>query len=176
MKRAQDDDSEAFGRLYDRHAGPAFAVARTVCHDSGNAEEAVQEGFLSIWRGRAGYRPRAAGSFRGWAMETVRNRAIDSHRRQGAAKRPRLSAVPVSELPEASASPLEEVIERGERDVLHGLLERLPESQAEVIGLAFFGGMTHTEIADRLELPAGTVKGRMRLGMEKLRRDMDALG
>jgi len=177
MLRAQRNDSAAFGRLYDRHAGPALAVARSVCHNPGLAEDAVQESFLSIWRGRASYRPRAGASFRGWALETVRNRAIDSHRRRLAAKRPRIAAEPVDDLPEtASGSALDEVIELDERKALRGLLERLPEAQAEVISLAFFGEMTHAEIAEQLELPTGTVKGRMRLGMEKLRRDMDAPG
>lgn len=176
MRRVQGGDSAAFGQLYDRHAGPALAVARSVCHNIGLAEEAVQEGFLSIWRGRAGYRPHRGATFGGWAMETVRNRAIDSHRRRAAVKRPRTTALPVTELPgTASGSALDEVIERSEQDELRNHLGRLPEAQAEVITLAFFGGKTHTEIAAQLGLPPGTVKGRMRLGMEKLRREMDAL-
>jgi RNA polymerase sigma-70 factor, ECF subfamily len=174
MARVQRDDTNAFGELYDRHRGPAFDVAQSVCHNPGLAEDAVQEAFLSIWRGREGYRPRAGASFRAWAMETVRNRAIDSHRRRGATERPPLAPLLVTDLPEApSQSPLDEVIERGERDALDGSLSRLPEAQAQVIALAFFGELTHVEIAGQLGLPEGTVKGRMRLGMDKLRRDMD---
>lgn len=172
MERAQRNDPSAFAALYDRHAAPAFAVAQSVCRDSGLAEEAVQEGFLSIWRGRDGYRPREGASFRGWAMEIVRNRAIDSHRRRGAAKRPRTFGEPSFELADSSST-LELVIERDRSEHLSNVLARLPEAQAEVIALAFFGELTHTEISEQLGLPAGTVKGRMRLGMEKLRRGMD---
>lgn len=175
MARAQGDDPDAFAELYGRHAAPALAVAQSVCRNAGHAEDAVQEGFLSIWRGRACYEPRTGASFRGWAMETVRNRAIDSHRRRTAVKRPQMSSAPVAEIPTATArSPLDAVIEREERIALESHLQQLPRAQAEVIALAFFGELTHAEIAARLSLPAGTVKGRMRLGMEKLRRGLDA--
>lgn len=176
MERAQGDDPVAFAELYGRHAAPAFAVAQSVCRNAGHAEDAVQEGFLSIWRGRARYRPKAGASFRGWAMETVRNRAIDSHRNRTAVKRPQMSSARrITEWPTATTrSPLDEVIERDERDALEGHLRQLPDAQAEVIALAFFGDLTHAEIAEQLRLPAGTVKGRMRLGMEKLRRGLDS--
>lgn len=174
MERAQGDDPVAFAELYGRHAAPALAVAQSVCRNAGYAEDAVQEGFLSIWRGRARYRPRAGASFRGWAMETVRNRAIDSNRNRTAVKRPQMSGR-ITELPTGTASsPLDAVIERDERVTLETHLKGLPQAQAEVIALAFFGELTHAEIAEQLSLPAGTVKGRMRLGMEKLRRGLDA--
>lgn len=177
MSRVQLDDHVAFGRLYERHSAPAFHVAQSVCHNPVLAEEAVQEGFLSIWKGRARYRLQAGASFRGWAMETVRNRAIDSYRSRAAVKRPPISSVPLENLPEhASDSVLDEVIERSRRAELARVLKRLPVAQAEVIALAFFAGMTHGEVAAHLRLPAGTVKGRMRLGLEKLRRGMLAFG
>ena len=106
-------------------------------------------------------------------MTTIRNRAIDQHRVRST--RPQASSVAVEELPAgASKSALDEVMERSAQKALDDHLGRLPHAQAEVITLAFFGGMSHTEIAEELELPAGTVKGRMRLGMEKLRRDLEA--
>jgi RNA polymerase sigma-70 factor (ECF subfamily) len=135
MHRVQADDAEAFAELYDRHASRAFGVARALCFDAGRAEDAVQEGFLSIWRARRSYRP-DKGSFQAWAMVAVRSRAV---------------------------------IERGDRDALVGALGQLPVTQAEVIALALFGELTHGEIAAQLALPPGTVKGRMRLGLEKLR-------
>lgn len=142
MLRVGADDTDAFERLYDRYASLALRVARSVCVDARRAEEATEEAFLEIWRGRAGYRA-GGGSVKAWALTVVRRRALDLARRDGA-------------------------------EGLHGLMKRLPDAQAEVIALAFFGGLTHTEIADRLSLPEGTVKGRMRLGMHKLRDDMDA--
>lgn len=175
MARVQANDSAAFAELYDRHATHAFAVAQSVCHDASLSEEAVQEGFLSIWRGRASYEPRPNSSFRGWAMQTVRNRAIDARRHVRTGKYPPTTELPATGLPEAVTSTThEDLIKRGKRRELGNLLQRLPEAQAEVITLAYFGEMTHAEIADQLRLPSGTVKGRMRLGLEKLRRAMEA--
>ena len=172
MGRIQDDDAEAFGELYDRYATTAFRVARSVCHDSSRAEEAVQEGFLSLWRGRARYRP-AAGSVRAWAMSTIRHRAIDLVRREGAARQGTLVELRHTVPDTDSPSPPDAVVALSEAEKLRALMRRLPDAQAEVIALAFFGGLTHSEIAAQLVLPEGTVKGRMRLGMHRLRSDME---
>jgi RNA polymerase sigma-70 factor, ECF subfamily len=174
MARAQADDTEAFAQLYDRHASRAFRVARAVCSDPGRAEDAVQEGFLAIWRNRASFRPHT-GTFQAWSMKIVRNRAIDSSRRL--ASRPPLQKADREEErpPDAGASPIspqDAVLARSERKALLDSLRRLPEAQAEVIVLAFYGELSHSEIAAQLNLPAGTVKGRMRLGLEKLRTEM----
>ena len=171
MRRVQADEVDAFEQLYDRHSTRAFRVARTVCRDAGRAEDAVQEGFLGMWRSRMTYRE-TSGSFKSWAMRIVHNRAVDSARREGT--RP-----PVAETLEDRVDPTHEsvpaqVIAHSEGDSLHAALRRLPEAQSEVIALAFFGQMTHSEIAQRLSLPAGTVKGRMRLGLDKLREQMQA--
>ena len=174
MRRVQGNDPYAFARLYDRHVAPAYRVARGVCGDASRAEDAVQEGFLSIWRGRDSYRPGRC-SFRGWAMKVVRNRALDALRHDAAARRPELA-----ELDEAgghrdrsSGSPEESMITRNDNDAMLAALRRLPDAQAAVIMLAFFGELTHTEIAAQLALPEGTVKGRMRLGLKKLRVQLD---
>lgn len=177
MVRAQTDDTDAFAELYDRHAERGFRVARVICRDHSRAEDAVQEAFLAIWRGRAGYRP-AAGSFRAWAMKVVKNRAIDSSRHLAARPQTQTSDLD-GDRPQAdpaSTTPQDKAIANGERDDLLASLRCLPETQAEVIVLAFYGELSHSEIAAQLDLPAGTVKGRMRLGLEKLRRGMDAPG
>jgi len=178
MGRVQANDSAAFAELYDRHAARALRVAHSVCHDPSRAEEAVQEGFLSIWRRRANYQPEL-GSFQAWAMRIVQNRAIDSVRkaegRRRSAECPRREQPGVldEEAPDVVSAPLDdEVIARSESDALRASVQRLPNAQAVVITLAFFGGLSHSEIATQLALPAGTVKGRMRLGLEKLRRQM----
>lgn len=171
MFRAQADDTDAFAELYDRHAVLAFRIARAICRDRSRAEEAVQEGFLAIWRHRAGYRP-DAGSFRAWSMRIVKNRAIDSSRHVGT-RPPTHSSDAFDDLPAPdSTTPPDEALARSERDELVASLRRLPDAQAEVIVLAFYGELSHAEIATHLDLPAGTVKGRMRLGLEKLRRQM----
>jgi len=174
MTRAQAGDTNAFTALYDRHVEEAFRVARAICRDPGRAEDAVQEGFLAIWRGRANYQA-DAGGFRAWSMRIVKNRTIDSFR--SAASRPPVQAGDAnSKRPQADTdapSPQAEAVVRSERDDLLASLRRLPKAQFEVIALAFYGELSHSEIAARLDLPAGTVKGRMRLGLEKLRREMD---
>jgi RNA polymerase sigma-70 factor (ECF subfamily) len=168
MRRVQANDQAAFAELYDRHAALAFRVARSVCRDARRAEDAVQEGFLSVWRSRAAYR-RGQGSVKAWTMRIVRNRAIDSYRKVSA--RPQEVEHPTNgEIADTgSDSPSDELIARSESDTLRTAVLRLPEAQAEAITLAFYGGLSHSEIAAQLELPPGTVKGRMRLGLEKLR-------
>jgi RNA polymerase sigma-70 factor (ECF subfamily) len=173
MIRAQAGDTDAFAELYDRHAERAFRVARTICRDLGRAEDAVQEGFLAIWRSRNAFRP-DAGSFQAWSMQIVKNRAIDSFR-TAVVRPPSQIGDTDSDRPQAdvdAVTPQEETIARSERDQLLESLRRLPEAQAEVIVLAFYGELSHSEIAAQLDLPPGTVKGRMRLGLEKLRREM----
>jgi RNA polymerase sigma-70 factor, ECF subfamily len=169
------DDRRAFAALYDRYAPKALSLARSICVSRTRAEEAVQEGFLSIWRGRSrfDFGP-AGGSFRAWSMTIIRHSAIDAVRHDQAEKRPRHSPEETEAIDLRVRSPENEVIDRHEADALRHALAELPEAQAEVIGLAFFGELTHAEIAQRLELPAGTVKGRMRLGLEKLRQSVDS--
>lgn len=167
MRRVQGNDQAAFAELYDRHATKAFRVARSVCRDARQAEDVVQEAFLSVWRSRAGYRL-GHGSVQAWTMMIVRNRAIDSYRKISA--RPQEVEHPTNrEITDAASDSPSIVIASSESDALRIAVLRLPEPQAEAITLAFYGGLSHSEIAAQLELPAGTVKGRMRLGLEKLR-------
>jgi RNA polymerase sigma-70 factor (ECF subfamily) len=169
MVLAQADDALAFAELYGRHADDARRIAGGICHDLGGAEEAVQDGFFSIWKSRAEYRPQR-GSFKVWSMRIVRNRAIDSYR--VAESRPRLAEALPGEDPtpvEVASLPMSIVTARFERMRLLEALRRLPDRQAEVIVLSFYGDLSQSEIAIRLGVPTGTVKGRMRLGLEKLR-------
>ena len=168
MRRTQADDTGAFAQLYDRYAMRALRVARSVCSTPAAAEDAVQEGFLSIWRTRDHFRF-GQSSFSAWSMMLVRHRAIDALRSDSAARRPQVVDVEIDTLQGAGSSVPDEVIAREERDSVHAALARLPDAQAEVITLAFFGELTHQEIAIQLSLPEGTVKGRMRLGLQKLR-------
>lgn len=171
MRRVQADDVSAFEQLYNRHAHHAYRLARSVCGRTDRAEEAVQEAFLSIWRRRDRFQP-GAGSVRVWSMSIVRQAAIDLLRYDAAAKRPALVEEPIDPPNPQLDSVIDIVVARSECKALRAALARLPEAQAEVIGLAFFGELTHTEVAEQLQLPPGTVKGRIRLGLKKLRGEL----
>jgi RNA polymerase sigma-70 factor (ECF subfamily) len=161
---------EAFGELYDRYSGHAYRVARAVCHDDGRAQDAVQDAFLSVWRNRASYQSQR-GPVAAWLLTTVRHRAIDLMRVEGEHLARRADEDQI----EAHAAPddvAERVIHRDETDRLKATLAMLPDAQKEVITLAYYGQLSHTEIAAHLGLPSGTVKGRMRLGLQTLRDTM----
>ncbi|MDQ2629875.1 MAG: sigma-70 family RNA polymerase sigma factor [Actinomycetota bacterium] len=165
-------DPEAFEVIYDRHGGAAYSLAYRVVGDRAAAEEVTQEAFISVWRSGARF-DAARGSVRSWLLSVVRNRAIDFLRSR-AGKAPKLAfddeAVleqrPAEERTEAEALRRETAAE------LRGALGKLPGEQSKVIELAYFGGFTHSEIAEILSLPMGTVKGRMRLGLEKIRGEL----
>ncbi len=162
---------EAFETLYDRYAVRSRAVAGSVCRDAGSAEEAIQEAFASIWRNRASYREQR-GTVASWLLCVVRYRAIDIARREVKHAKRRADEAAI----ESRAAPgdfAERVLERDQSDRLQLLLATLPEAQREVITLAYYGQLTHSEIAAQLALAPGTVKGRMRLGLQKLREEID---
>ena len=164
---------EAFEIFYDRHAGAAYSLAHRIVGDPKLAEDVTQEAFLSIWRSQAGYDP-ARGSVRGWTLGIVRNRAIDAIRRETTKRTPPIDVRGDEQLAEA-ASPERtdsEAIRRETAGRLREVLGLLPAEQSKVIELAYFGGFSQSEIATMLEVPLGTVKGRMRLGLEKMRGDL----
>jgi RNA polymerase sigma-70 factor, ECF subfamily len=159
----------AFEVLYDRHGGAAYSLAYRIVGDGGGAEDVAQEAFLSIWRSNARY-DRARGSVRSWVLSVVRNRAIDALRRGGGGA-PKLDHDDdgVLESRPAEEGTEDEAIRRETSRELRGALACLPADQSQVIKLAYFGGFSHSEIAEMLSMPLGTVKGRMRLGLEKVR-------
>ncbi len=162
---------DALGVLYDRYCDRAYRIARSVCRDDGRAQEAVQETFISIWATRESYEQQR-GNVAAWVLTIARHRAIDIARRNAPHAAHRASDERLHTLP-APANVAELVAGRAEAHDLQGLLAQLPDAQREVITLAFYGQLTHTEIAEHLHLPAGTVKGRMRLGLQRLRGDID---
>ena len=172
MQDVQAGERTALAELYDRFALRAYRTAFSVCHDRDCAEDAVQDAFVSMWSSRATYEP-ARGSVVGWAMTIVRHRAIYLARRRSASAVLDEGATRLDDQPARDDVPMD-FAARAESERLVDLLARLPPTQREVIRLGFFDGLTHEEIASRLALPPGTVKGRMRLGLTKLRSALDA--
>jgi RNA polymerase sigma-70 factor, ECF subfamily len=160
---------QAFEIVYDRHGGAAFSLAYRMVGNRSAAEDITQEAFLSLWRSGARY-DRARGSVRTWLLGIVRNRAIDFLRREmvGAPSLRFDEEIHDKREPVSSETDVEALRREAARQV-RGVLSELPSDQMRVIELAYFGGLTHSEIADVLRMPLGTVKGRMRLGMEKIR-------
>jgi RNA polymerase sigma-70 factor (ECF subfamily) len=132
------------------------------------AEDVVQEAFVSLWRSGARY-DATRGSVRTWVLSVVRNRAIDAFRREAAKGSRDVSEEGIAERMPAPELTDTEVERRDEARQVRKALVSLPPDQRQVIELAYFGGFTHSQIADMLELPSGTVKGRMRLGLTKMR-------
>ena len=164
-----EKDPEAFEVFYDRHGGVAYSLAYRVVGERGAAEDVVQEAFISIWRSGARY-DAARGSVRSWMLGIVRNRAIDALRsRAGRAPKLDFDDDAVLEQRPAGEQTESEALRRETAGELRGALEELPGDQSKVIALAYFGGFSHSEIASMLGVPLGTVKGRMRLGLEKVR-------
>jgi RNA polymerase sigma-70 factor, ECF subfamily len=168
MVLVHDGDVRAFEVVFDRHATAAFSLAYRMCGRRPVAEDVVQEAFLSLWRSGRAY-DSARGSVRSWVLSVVHNRAIDALRRQGSRDS---RNVPADGIAERLSSPDRTDAEAERRDDARRVrtaLDELPPDQRRVIELAYFGGFTHTQIAEMLDLPPGTVKGRMRLGLTKMR-------
>jgi RNA polymerase sigma-70 factor (ECF subfamily) len=158
---------DALAQLYDRYSGLAYGIALRVLGDPGRAEDAVQEAFLNVWN-RAGAFDPARGSLRSWLLTAVRNRSIDYLRGRGAHERREQDLEPVAATVGAHADPWHEVSLKLERDAVREALTSLPPEQRQAVELAYFGGYSQTEIAEMTRVPLGTVKGRMRLALEKL--------
>ena len=171
MTLVQAGDPRAFEVLFDRHSGAAFSLAYRMVGNRVTAEDVSQEAFLSIWRSRLRYRS-DRGSVRTWVLGIVHHRAIDALRRNLVHDRRRATAEGLEERQEAPELTDVEVVRRDEARQVRSAIGTLPSEQSRVVELAYFGGFTHSQIAEMLGTPIGTVKGRMRLGLEKLRREL----
>jgi RNA polymerase sigma-70 factor, ECF subfamily len=162
-------DPLAFEVFYDRHAGAAYSLAYRIVGSRSAAEDVTQEALISIWRSGARY-DRARGSVRSWTLGIVRNRAIDMLRKE-AGRSPKLAAGGEELLERQAAEELTdtEAARRETAREVRGAIRELPDDQSRVVQLAYYGGFSHSEIAEMLNEPLGTVKGRMRLAMDKIR-------
>lgn len=168
MQLVQDGEARAFEVIFDRHAGAAFSLAYRMSGRQSLAEDIVQEAFLSTWRTGARY-DRTRGSVRSWLLSAVHSRAIDAFRRESVRTSRDVPDEGIAERIAAGELTDSEFERRDDARQVRGALQGLPDDQRQVIELAYFGGFTHTQIAEMLHLPTGTVKGRMRLGLTKLR-------
>ena len=171
MRRVARGDHDAFLVVYDRYARAALGVVLRMLRSREAAEEIVQEAFLNVWRSAGSYNA-ARGSVRTFVLGIARYRALDAMRRQAVRARKHTSDEGLEEIHEAPGRTDLEAARREEAALVRAALNTLPQGQFRVIELAFFAGLSHTEIAIQLGLPLGTVKGRMRLGIDKLRYEL----
>jgi RNA polymerase sigma-70 factor (ECF subfamily) len=167
-------DAEAFATLYDRHGRAAYSLSYRMMGERQAAEDLVQDAFLKVWRGAASYRTER-GSVRTWILSIVHNRGIDQLRSLASRRRTQNkveASAPTSQPSEAFA----QTWRNSQREQVREALKTLPQGQLKIVELAYFSGYTHMEIAELLGLPLGTVKGRMRLGLKKVKDYFGAQG
>jgi RNA polymerase sigma-70 factor (ECF subfamily) len=170
VTRLRHGEVDAIAAIYDLYGGLAFSVALRVLGDRQRAEDVTQEAFVNLWK-HAGQFDQSRGSLRTWLLTIVRNRAIDALRGQGARDRaelPLIESHPAHSHGGAGGDPWQTVAAGLEAQAVREAIASLPAEQRQVVELAYYGGYTHQEIAKFVRLPLGTVKGRMRLALEKL--------
>jgi RNA polymerase sigma-70 factor (ECF subfamily) len=173
VERIATGDDRALGLLYDRHGRTAFGLAFRVLRDRTLAEDAVQEAFLAAWRSAERYDGRA--SVAAWLLTFVHRRAVDLVRREET--RRRTLAESATFLVEDVRDPVDVDVELADESrAVHRALAQLTPVQREVVGLAYYGGLSQSEIAERLGVPLGTVKSRTAVALERLRELLEAEG
>ncbi|MBA2618129.1 MAG: sigma-70 family RNA polymerase sigma factor [Rubrobacter sp.] len=171
MSLMEGGDEEAFAALYDRHSRAAYSLSYRMMGDRQAAEDLTQDAFLKVWRAAGGYRS-DRGSVRTWILSIAHNRGIDQIRSSASRRRTQdrvEQSAPRSQPSEAFA----ETWRNRQREQIREALNTLPEDQLKILELAYFSGYTHVEISNLMDLPLGTVKGRMRLGLKKIREYFD---
>ena len=168
VARMARGDESAFSQFYDTYAGLAFGLIRRILREKEAAEEVLQEVFWQVWREAATFDPRR-GAPEAWLIMRAKTRAIDKLR--SIRRKEQTFVSPADDGTTAGADPRADdpAVAAADRTLVEGALARLPEAQRRVIQLAFFGGLTLSEIAARLGEPIGTVKTRARTGLERLR-------
>jgi RNA polymerase sigma-70 factor (ECF subfamily) len=165
-------DEPALAELYDRVGRVAYGLALRVLRDERHAEDAVQEAFLAVWRTAASFRAERAKAST-WILTLVHRRAVDLVRREQRRRADPLDDATASAIVSDEPGPEETAWLRFDRDRVQRALARLPDTQREAIELAYYGGFSQTELADRLGVPLGTIKSRMFAGLARLRELLD---
>lgn len=165
VRRLHQGDTEALRALYERYGGIVFGMTYRVLGDRQAAEECTQDVFVAVWRTAGSYEP-ARARVSTWLLTIAHNRAIDATRRRAARPVDPYEDVRITE----QAPDTADLVSRADEAIrLGAALAELPDAQREALTLAYFDGLSHTEIAERLDLPVGTVKGRIRLALDRLR-------
>jgi RNA polymerase sigma factor (sigma-70 family) len=162
---AARSEQSALAELYDRYGRPAYGLAVRVLRDEALAEDAVQEAFLALWRSAARFVPER-GKASTWILTLVHRRAVDLVRREERRRADPLESVAE---PAGGGAADEEAWLRLQRERVQGALRQLPDQQREALELAYYGGFTQSELAERLGQPLGTIKSRMFMGLSRLR-------
>jgi RNA polymerase sigma-70 factor, ECF subfamily len=160
-------DAEAFTTLYERHSHAAFSLAYRVMGERQAAEDLAQDAFLKLWRSATSYRPER-GSVRTWLLSIVRNRGIDQIRSQASRRRTQEKIEALAQRSQPSEA-FAETWRNAQRDQVREALNTLPPEQLKILELAYFSGYTHVQISELVDVPLGTIKGRMRQGLKKMR-------
>jgi RNA polymerase sigma-70 factor (ECF subfamily) len=162
---AARSEQSALAELYDRFGRPAYGLALRILRDEALAEDAVQEAFLALWRTSPRFVPER-GKASTWILTLVHRRAVDLVRREERRRADALEQAPEPESPDVVE---EEAWLRLQRERVQDALRKLPDQQREAIELAYYGGFTQSELAERLGQPLGTIKSRMFMGLARLR-------
>ena len=173
--RIREGDSVAFAELYDGFASAMFSLSLQILNDRWEAEEVIQDVFSYLWRKPDAFSPKK-GKFSSWLLVLTRNRSIDRYR----SRKRRTDKAENDEILSSRSDPSQkdasdEATDNDERAHLREAFSELPDEQKRVLELSYFKGMNHMEIAERLDLSLGTVKSRIRLGVEKLRYALSSL-
>ena len=169
---ARGSDDQALSELYDRYQASMYGLALRITRDTAMAQDAVQEAFVGVWRNASRYSG-AKASVRTWILSITHHRAIDLIRRRRAT-----AAIPEGDAPgDAFTAPdvWPDVVRAVDAAAVRGALGALPDLQRQAIEMAYFDGLTQTEIADKTGAPLGTVKSRVRLGLIQLRRELEGV-
>ena len=170
LRRLAAGDRDAVAELYDRHAARVLGLAYRIVRNSGDAEDVVQEVFSQAWRTAANYEP-SRGSVAGWLLMMARTRAID--RLRARQSRPQVDVAPdLDRLPSDTASTSDRIIANQQAANVRAAMLALPPEQKVALELAYFEGLTQSEIAERLQIPLGTAKTRIRAALASLRRSV----
>lgn len=167
MRRIEQQDQSALAQLYERYGRPVYSLTYRVLQNTALAEEATQDTFMKVWKQSARW-DSDKGVLTSWLLTIARYTAIDRLRQEQRQTAPQMVSIDAIVAPESEEGQPEDIILR-DGVVLRHLLTQIPQEQAQVIEMGFFQGLTHTELAERLDQPLGTIKTRARLGLQKLR-------
>ena len=167
LRSIQSGDQQAVAALYDRYSGPAYGLAFRITNDGTLAEDVVQDAFVSVWKQAARF-DAARGQVKSWLMTIVHHKAIDAVRRRSNRNERALPDGP-GDFVAAYGRPHEETSAAMDAAAVRAAVKQVPEEQRRTIEMAYFEGLTHMEIAEQMKVPLGTVKSRLRIGLEKMR-------